>query len=163
MDLEALIEKAEQNLEDGKLIATLLIRAAQVDPETLPEQLQERLYNLYAYVFANKAGGSHNALQTALQRALVQPPVIEYFQRRMEASTDFVDMLENNPAAPVILALLCTHDDPVIAERAAIALGYSGSTLAYAMLQRWLEEGTNRKLVRAAELALPYFTARSDD
>jgi hypothetical protein len=162
MDLEALIERAEQFPEDGKLIANLLIRAAHADAQTLPEEVQERLYNVYAYVFATNASGSFSAIQTALQRALTQPPVIEYFQRRMEASTDFFEMLNNNPAAPVLLALLCTHDDPEIAERAAMALGYSGSTLAHGMLQRWLDEGSNKKLVRAAQIALPYFSARND-
>jgi hypothetical protein len=163
MDFEALLDRAEREPGNGGLIANLLIQTAQIDMTSLPEEEQARLYNLMAYVFANMGSGPHNALQTALQRALSQPPVLEYFQRRMEASADFVEMLQNNPAAPVILALLCTHDDPQIAEKAAIAVGYSGSRLAYDMFQRWLAEGTSKKLSRAAELALPYFAAESDE
>ena len=81
----------------------------------------------------------------------------------MEAMGDFWEMLEQNRAAPVILALLCTHDDTAIAEKAALALGYTGSGLAHDMLLRWLDERANKKLVRAAELALPYFSASTDE
>jgi hypothetical protein len=158
MDFEALLELAEHNPDDGSLIARLLVQSAQVEVSLLPDELQGRLYNLLAYVFATQASGPHNALQTALQRALTQPAVLEYFERQMEQTGDFWDMLANNRAAPVILALLCTHDDPAIAQKAALALGYTGSGLAHEMLQRWLEEGANKKLVRAAELALPYFS-----
>ncbi len=163
MEFEALLERAERNPGDGSLIARLLVQGAQVDASRLPDELQGRLYNLLAYVFATLEGGPHNALQTALQRALTQPAVLEYFERQMEATGDFWNMLENNKAAPVILALMCTHDDPAIAEKAALALGYTGSQLAYDMLQRWLVEGANRKLVHAAELAMPYFSAQQDD
>jgi hypothetical protein len=157
MDFETLLAQAEKNPDDGALIASLLVRSAQVNVETLPDSEQERVYNLFAFVFANLESGPHNALQTALQRALSQPAVLEFYLRRMEASADFLDMLQNNAAAPVILALLCSHDDSKIAEKAAIALAYTGSELAYNMLTRWLNEGTNKKLVRAAQVALPYF------
>src|SRR5260221_3449578 len=157
MDFDAVLEQAERNYFDSQLIATLLVQSAQVDIENLPEAQKERLYNLLASAFFDLASSPHNALQAALQRALTQPWVMEYLQRRMEASADFLDMLQNNAAAPVILALLCSHDDPKIAEKAAIALGYTGSELAYNMLTRWLNEGTNKKLVRAAQIALPYF------
>ncbi len=159
MDFDAVLEQAERNYFDSRLIATLLVQSAQVDIENLPEAQKERLYNLLASAFFDLASSPHNALQAALQRALTQPWVMEYLQRQMEASADFLDMLQNNAAAPVVLALLCTHDDPAIAERAAIALGYSGSRIAHDMLQRWLTDRTNKKLVRAAELALPYFSA----
>ena len=157
MELEALLELAEARPDDGTLVASLLVHSAQIDIQSLPEPEQERLYNLFAYVFAMVATAPHSALQAALQRVLTQPYVLEYFQRRMEASAGFDDMLENNPAAPIILALLCSHDDPVIAEGAAIALSYTGSRLAYDMLQRWLHDNTNRKLARTAEFALAYF------
>jgi hypothetical protein len=163
MNFESLLDQAEQNPDSGPLIASLLIQSAQVNLNMLPEAQQERLYNLLAYVFANGANGPHNALQAALQRVLTQPPVLEYFQRRMEASGNYLEMLENNPAAPVILALLCSHDEPEIAERAAIALAYTGSQMAYEMLQRWLTDSTNRRLQRAAQVALPYFEAQSND
>ena len=113
--------------------------------------------------FFDLASSPHNALQAALQRVLTQPWVMEYLQRQMEASANFLDMLQNNTAAPVVLALLCTHDDEAIAEKAAIALGYSGSRIAYDMLQRWQSDGTNKKLVRAAELALPHFSAIQEE
>jgi CheY-like chemotaxis protein len=158
MQFEALLSQAEQNPDDGKLIAALLIQSGHVDMESLPEAEQERLYNLLAYTFSTVANGPFNALQAALQRALTQPPVLAYFQRRMEASADFLDMMQNNPAAPVILALLCTHEDERIAQKAAIALGYSGNQFAYDMLQRWQLETSNKKLQRAAQLALPYFS-----
>ncbi len=157
LDFDSLLSETEYDPDNKQLVGALLIRSAQIDAATLSESQQERLFNLLAYVFVNIAGGAHNALQAALQRALTQPAVLEYFEHRVEASTDFVQMLENNPAAPVILALLCGHDDPEIAEKAALALGYTKSHMAYDMLQRWLTEGTNKKLVRAAELALPYF------
>jgi hypothetical protein len=163
MDFEALLELAERNPDDGSLIARLLVHSAQIDASRLPDEQQGRLYNLLAHVFATLATGPHNALQTALQRALTQPAVLEYFERQMEETGDFWNMLENNRAAPVILALLCTHDDPAIAQKAALALGYTGSGLAHDMLQRWLEEGANKKLIRAAELALPYFSASADE
>src|SRR5260370_36507210 len=161
MDFETLLAKAEKNPDDGALIASLLVRSAQVNVETLPDLQQERVYNLFAFVFANLESGPHNALQTALQRALSQPAVLEFFQRRMEASANFLDMLQNNAAAPVILALLCSHDDPKIAEKAAIALAYTGSELAYNMLTRWLNEGTNKKLVRPPKVGLPHFEIHS--
>jgi len=157
MELEALLELAEARPDDGSLVASLLVQSAQIDIQGLPEEEQERIYNLFAYVFATVATAPHSALQAALQRALTQPNVLEYFERRMEASADFDDMMENNPAAPIILALLTTHDDPEIAEGAAIALSYTGSRVAYDMLQRWLHDGTNQKLSRAAEFALAYF------
>jgi hypothetical protein len=163
MEFEALLELAERDPDDGSLIAGLLIQSAQIDVSRLPEDKQGRLYNLLAQVFANLASGPHNALQMGLQRALTQPAVLEYFERQMTASGDFWQMLEQNESAPVILALLCTHDDPAIAEEAALALGYTGSHPAYDMLQRWLAEGTNKKLVRAAELALPYFSVQRDE
>jgi hypothetical protein len=163
MEIETLLERAEQDPDNGTLIGTLLVKSAQLDIERLPEHLQERLYNLFAYAFVNVASGPHNALQTALQRALLQPAVMEYFWRRMEASKGFVDMLEKNAAAPVLLALLCTHDDLDIARKAAMALGYTGSRIAYDMLQRWLAEGNNKKLIRAAEIALPFFSATQDE
>jgi hypothetical protein len=78
----------------------------------------------------------------------------------MEQSTDFGEMLQNHAATPIILALLCAHDDESIARQAAVALAYTGNEVAYNMLQRWLTEGTsgtNKRLVRAAEVALPYF------
>ncbi len=158
MDFDELLGATEQDPENRELVGALLIRSAQVDLDSLPEGQQERLYNLLAYVFVQSVGGTHSALQAALQRALTQPAVLAYFERRVEASANFVQMLENNPAAPIILALLCGHDDPEIAEKAALALGYTNSQMAYEMLQRWLAEGTNKKLVRAAELALPYFS-----
>lgn len=157
MDFDGLLEQAERDPEDGNLIAALLVQHARLDPDSLSEYQQERLYNLLAYVFTNLEGGSHNALHAALQRALIQPAVLEYFERRMRESGDFSAMLETNPAAPVILALLCSHDDPEIAHKAALALAYTGSTLAYHMLQRWMSDVTNKKLYHAAELALPYF------
>ena len=157
MEFESLLELAEERPDDGTLVASLLVHSAQVDMQSLPEDEQERLYNLFAYVFATVATGPHSALQAALQRALTQPFVLEYFQRRMEASAGFDDMMENNPAAPIILALLCSHDDPAIAEGAAIALSYTGSRVAYDMLQRWLNDNSNKRLSRAAELALSYY------
>jgi hypothetical protein len=159
MEFSDVLEQAEQHYFDSKLIATLLVQSAQIDIESLPESTKERLYNLLASAFFDLASSPHNALQAALQRALTQPWVMAYLQRQMEASSDFLAMLQNNAAAPVVLALLCTHDDEAIAQRAAIALGYSGSRVGYDMLQRWRTDGTNKKLVRAAELALPYFTA----
>lgn len=157
MKLELLLDEAERNPEDRTLVASLLIQSAQDGLETLPEEQQARLYNLLAYIFANNlAGNSYSALQTALQRALTQPPVLEYFQQRMEQSIDFGEMLKNHAATPIILALLCAHDDEDIARQAAIALAYTGNEVAYNMLQRWLTEG-NKRLVRAAEVALPYF------
>ncbi|HLY27637.1 MAG TPA: hypothetical protein VKQ72_14930 [Aggregatilineales bacterium] len=157
LDFDELLSETEYDPDNRELVGALLIRSAQIDPTTLTEAQQERLYTVLAYVFVNVAGGSHNALQAALQRALTQPAVLEYFERRVEASTDFMDMLENNPAAPVILALLCGHEDDEIAEKAALALGYTGNRNVYRMLKRWLSEGTNKRLVRAAEIALPYF------
>jgi hypothetical protein len=157
MDIESLLEKVEQAPENGALVATLLVRTSQLDLEKLPEEQQERLYNLLAYVFANMQSGPHNALQTALQKALTQPPVLEFFWRKMEQSAGFGDMLEKNAAAPVILALLCSHDDNEIARRAAIALAFTRSEGAFEMLKRWQADGMNKRLVRAAEVALPYF------
>src|SRR5262245_38990738 len=118
MDFDELLEQAEQDPEDGNLIAALLIQQARLEPDGLTENQMARLYNLLAYVFTTLEGGPHNALHAALQRALIQPPVLEYFERRMEESGDFNAMLENNPAAPIILALLCSHDDPEIAHKA---------------------------------------------
>ena len=83
MEFETLLELAERNPGDGSLIARLLIQSAQVDVAHLPEDEQGRLYNLLAHAFATLAGGPHNALQTALQRALTQPAVLEYFERQM--------------------------------------------------------------------------------
>ena len=157
MDFDDLLEQAEHDPEDGNLIAALLVQRTRLEPDGLSEAQQERLYNLLAYVFTSLESGPHNALHAALQRALIQPPVLEYFERRMRASGDFSAMLETNPAAPVILALLCSHDDQEIAHKAALALGYTGSTLAFHMLQRWLSDVTNKRLYHAAELALPYF------
>ena len=157
MDFDGLLEQAEQDPEDGNLIAALLIQQARLEPDSLTEPQQERLYNLLTYVFTNLESGPHNALHAALQRALIQPNVLEYFERRMRESGDFSVMLETNPAAPIILALLCSHDDPEIAHKAALALGYTGSSLAYHMLQRWMSDVTNKRLYHAAELALPYF------
>lgn len=162
MDFEALLEQAERDPADGKLIATLLIQSTRLDASLSDEQ-RERLYNLFAYVFTTLEGSSHDALHTALQRALLQPAVLEYFQRQMESSPDMLETVRTNVAAPVILALLCTHDDPKIAHRAALALGYTGSRLAYEMLLRWQAEGTNKKLVQAAELALPYFNESAEE
>lgn len=157
LDFETLLDKAEHDPEDGTLIAALLIQHARLEPDSLSESQQERLYNLLAYVFTTLESRDHNALHTALQRVLIQAPVLEYFERRMRASGDFREMLQTNPAAPIILALLCSHDDPEIAEKAAIALGYTGSPLAFSMLRRWLSDPANKRLHQAAELALPYF------
>ena len=94
MDFETLLAKAEKNPDDGALIASLLVRSAQVKVETLPDSQQERVYNLFAFVFANLESGPHNALQTALQRALSQPAVLEFYLRRMEASAQQLRELE---------------------------------------------------------------------
>src|SRR5262249_10080990 len=106
MDFESLLEQAERDPDDGNLIAALLIQHARLDAQSLSESLEERLYNLLPYVFTTLESRDHNALHAALQRALIQPPVLHYFERRMEASGDFGVMLESNPAAPIILALL---------------------------------------------------------
>jgi hypothetical protein len=163
MGFDDVLEQAERNYFDSRLIATLLVQSSQVEIENLPDEKKERLYNLLASAFFDLASSTHNALQAALQRALTQPWVMEYLQHQMEASANFLDMLQNNAAAPVVLALLCSHDDEAIAQKAAIALGYSGSQIAYDMLQRWQMEGNNKKLVRAAELALPYFSTMQEE
>lgn len=157
IEFENLLEQAENNPDDQQLIATLLVKSGQTNLAKLPVVKQERFYNLLAYVFANLVTGPHNALQTALQRALTQPQVLEFFWQRMEESHSFSDMLEQNAAAPVILALLCTHEDQDIAKRSAIALAYTRNEGAYAMLRRWQSDPMNKKLAKAAEIALAYF------